>query len=376
MKDDKDETESNPADQPKAPEDPCKCQPTEPVDAKPPGYPQAPVRPPSGCHCPDQVAPTPPCLDDLISEQNSLIVQAETAKAFKSELEGILTKARSASVDYNQDKYIELLDRWKDQDEDISELTRKLTCSVKCWRCVIECYVCPLLTAMRDAERTLYGQRKKYDTIDSIYDLRHWRERDLAFKRETFDRVKSVLGAWESPAKTLDKILTDNANTIKDLGKTLVPDGAKAVFDVILKLIPRHLAIAPPAAVSETKIEKKYTQFCECDPEPAADCCGPYVGIWTLRQRLVGPLPYLVKPSEHFKIICCLVEKRYVPAKNDFAIADSALKTTENEIKRLVDLVTNGLKGFDATARAAIPATARCCGDDIAEDAKPQTPTT
>ena len=38
-------------------------------------------------------------------------------------------------------------------------------------------------------------------TIYSLYDLRHWHERNRDAKKRVFDRVKSVLAVWEKPAR-------------------------------------------------------------------------------------------------------------------------------------------------------------------------------
>ena len=85
------------------------------------------------------------CLEELIDEQAAAIAEAEKAKTFKAELEELLDKAKDASQEYTRDKYDELVKQWVEQDKQIAELIRKLVCAVPCWRCVIECYVCPLL---------------------------------------------------------------------------------------------------------------------------------------------------------------------------------------------------------------------------------------
>src|SRR5205085_1210804 len=114
------------------------------------------------------------------------------------------------------------------------------------------------------------------------------------------------------------------------------------VFDVFLKLVPMHLAIAPPEGPKwQTKIDKKYTVFCWCDTPSPDDCCGPDVGKieWSVRQRLIGPQPYLVDPNDYIPLICCLVKNRYGPAQKELTDAQGELLKVEAEIKRDKDLV-------------------------------------
>src|SRR4029079_14917965 len=105
---------------------------------------------------------------------------------------------------------------------------------------------------------------------------------------------------------TIEKILNDNKTAIDAAGKSMASDAGKVVYDVFFRLVPMHLAIAPPAASgTTTTIGKEYTEFCKCDTGTPDDCCGPDVGEGTLRQRLIGPQPYLIDPNDYFKIICC-----------------------------------------------------------------------
>lgn len=90
---------------------------------------------------------------------------------------------------------------------------------------------------------------------------------------------------------------------------------------------------------------------------------GPDVGEPSLRQRLIGPQPCLVAPGDHFRVICCLVERRYGPAKVAWGKADADYVTVDNQIKRFKAQVGNGLKPFEKDARAAIPAVI-CCGHE------------
>jgi hypothetical protein len=349
----------DPAEQPKPPGDECQPLP----ETTPPTFedPEK-CKPDPACKCPVPPGNDENCLEKLIAEQTKEITAADKAKTFKADLEALLAKAKVASADYTQDKYLKLVKQWEEQDAQIAELVRKLVCAVPCWRCIIECYVCTLLYEIQFAQKKLQGDGTWCTEVHDLQDLLYWYTRDRAVKQRTFTRIKDVLAVWEKPAQTIAKALTDNAKLIADLGKLLGSEATKVVYDVFLELIPLHLAIAPPADSGYvTKIGKQYTEFCQCgEPEPD-DCCGPNVGEPSLRQRLIGPQPYLINPADYFKVICCLVLKRYGPAKDQLGKADAAVITTENEIKRLTAFVDSSLKNFDATARGAIPTVVDCC---------------
>jgi hypothetical protein len=321
----------NPPQEPNTPGNPPpKCQPLDPGPPTPPLTEPKPC--PQACCCPPKPGSTETCLDDLIDEQAKQITEADRAKSFKADLEDLLKKAKSAKQEYTKEKYKDLRDKWDKQDAAIADLIAKLVCAVPCWWCLIECEICPLLYAIRDTELRLNGDGTLTDKVYSLRDLRYWRERNRDAKREVFDRIKLVLAAWEKPAQALDKILADDAKLIEDTKKILATDSTSAVFDVFMKLVPMHLAIAPRGVTS--KVSPEYTKFCECDVGKPDDCCGPDVGNWTVRQRLIGPQPYLVDPDEFFEIICCLAKERYLPAKDLLALAESALAKTESDIKR------------------------------------------
>lgn len=361
---------NGPANQPPVPGDDCKEPPLKnfPPECKP-------TCPEKERHC---TCPTPPtqtehCLEDLIEAQTKKLTVADKAKAFKGELESLLTKAKAASLEYNVDTYKKLVDLWIRQDSDIVDLIRKLECAVPCWRCVIECYVCPLLDELHLAERWLYGDDKTHCELNDLYELRFWHERNRDAAERVFERVKAVLTAWEKPAQTIAKNLETNAKLIIDCRTALGADSAKAVYDVFLKLIPMHLAIAPPVAAPEnwvTKIGNCYTQFCGCDIGEPEACCGPDVGKLSMRQRLIGSQPYLVKPNDYFKVICCLADKRYRPANERLAAATAEFEKYNNAIKSTRAQIDNGLKDFEKKAKAGIPSAIECNGWNLAQ---PQT---
>lgn len=316
------------------------------------------------CNCPPKPSTTSNCLEDLIAKQTADIIAADKAQAFKKDLEALLKAAKDASTNYTRDKYVEFVAEWLRQDAAIAELIRKLVCAVPCWRCILDCYVCPLLNELHYAEKWLYDDGQLYTNVHDLYDLQYWHQRDKAAKQRRFDRITSVMAAWGNPAKTIGEKLTSNKALTETASKVIGTEPGKAIYDVFLVLVPLHLAIAPPATSPEwtTKIDKKYTEFCECNEGTPDACCGPDVGEWSLRQRLIGPQPYLIDPHDYFKLICCLVEKRYAPAKDALSKAEKELAAVGNRIARYEAQFKDGwVKSFETTAKGAIPSVIDCC---------------
>jgi hypothetical protein len=350
------ETDDGPAEQPKDPGGKCAEIPeVEPPKLEDPDK----CEPDPECCCPKQPPESSPtCFDDLIREQAKQLSEGESAKAFKAELEALLAKAKAANLEYTQEKYTALVKEWDRQDREISELIRKFICAVPCWRCLIECFVCPLLYEIRFREHKLWGKGKLYSEVHSLADLRYWHERNRQTKWLVLERIKGVLAVWEKPAQTIGTVLANNDKLIVDLGKRLSSDATKAVYDLFLRLVPMHLLIAPPASSGYvTKIAKQYTEFCECDEGEPDDCCGPDVGVSSLRRRLLGPQPYLINPRDYFAVICCLTKERYLPAKDAYAKAHSAWESVDTEFKRLEAEIVESMKpgAIEQSAKAAFP---------------------
>jgi hypothetical protein len=286
---------------------------------------------PTTCCCPKKPGATETCFDTLIEDQAKLLAAADRAKTFKADLEDILKKAKVAKQDYTKAKYKDLSEKWAKQDGDIADLIAKLVCAVPCWRCVIECEICPLLYAIRDADLALNGDGTLTDKVYSLRDQRNWLERDRDAKKDVFDRIKAVLSAWEKPAQTIEKILADNAKLIEDIKKIIATDSVTAIYDVFMRLVPMALAIKPEGA--NTKIKAEYRDICCGDKGKPDACCGPDVGRLSVRQGLLGPQPYLVDPDLLFDILCCLVNQRYKDAKDHLTDAEAALVAIELKIK-------------------------------------------
>lgn len=324
----------------------------EPLGAAP----EAPELPtpkdcPQPCHCPTPPGGTPTdCLDTLIKGQTKLVKQADRAKAFVDELTAIQGKVASAQADYTQARYKDLLKIWQDQDKLIADLVQKLVCAVPCWECLLECRLCPELTEIRRLEDELNGTGALTKDVFSLTDLQFWHQRNVTQMQARVDRIKLVLSAWEKPSGTLGDVLDKNGKLIEDTQKIIATDSAKAVYDVFMTLLPRHWAIRPRKAVSS--IDIKFVKICKCDDGTPDDCCGPDLGIVSLRNRLLGPLPYIVDPADLPIIICCILTDRLAPASDQLAAAQAALAATttliEQKTKQIADKTANIEAGFRA----------------------------
>jgi hypothetical protein len=349
---------STPADQPMPPGNGTACQkfPT----ATPPTVDEPEACPPTGCTCPTTPGTTVNCLESLIDAQAASIAEAQNATAFKDALSKLLDSAKKASQDYTRDKYDSLLKQWVEQDAAIAELLRRLECCVECWKCVLECHVCTLVDQVVMAERWLYKGGLP-TTANNLYDLLNWHERNREAADRTFTRIKAVIDVWATPAKTIDAALAANKGLIKSAGDLLSTDPGKAVYDVFLKLVPMHLAIAPPSTSGvTTSIDERFTEFCACDTGTPDACCGPDVGVLSVRERIVGAQPYLIDPNDYFTLVCCLVQQRYAPARAELGKADAGLTSVKNRIAKFKAL-TDGIKDFEKTARPAVPSQINCC---------------
>ncbi len=361
-----------PANQPKPPGDGSGCY-DHPTTTPPTLDPPQPCPPPDpSCKCPTPPGSTSNCLEDLIAKKTADTSALEKDGAFNKELDDLLKAAKTASQNYSRDKYEELIEKWIQEDLALVKLVQGLVCIVPCWRCIIDCFVCPLLNELRNAKKWLYDDGKLITTVNDLFDLQYWLTRDKEVKDQRVTRIKDVLNAWKTPSTTIEKTLNENKQLMDSLESFIKPPhGGKAVYDIFLFLIPRHLAIAPPATSLEltTRIDKKFTEFCPCDIAIPDDCCGPNVGDLTFRERLVGPLPYLIDPNDYFKLICCLVEKRYAPATDALSKVDSQLTNVNAKIARYKAALGDTWKAdFEKNARAAIPSDIDCCDYEKHDD--------
>lgn len=347
--------------------DPLKCNDLKDPEPPKPDDPSPCFKPnqTNACNCPPGSGGSSNCLDDLIDAQAKVIAAAERAKTFKTDLEALLGKAKAAEQEYTKDKYDALVKLWWERDDELVKLIKNLVCAVPCWRCVIDCYVCPLLNELFVAEKRLYGDGALPTKVANLYELQCWHARDKDAKDRRFQRIKTILTAWEKPAQTLEKILSDNKTAIVEAGKLLASDPGKVTYDVFLKILPMHLAIAPrPGA--ETNIKAVYRTFCEdCRTGTEDECCGIDVREASLRQRLIGRQPYLIEPNEYIKLVCCLATKRYRPAKDALAESIAEGARVDALIKRYKEQVEKGLATFEKDVKRAIPSALTCCAEKL-----------
>jgi hypothetical protein len=381
------------------------------------------------CECPDTNGKPPTsCLDDLIRSQGVVVKKAERAKAFVDELTAIQGKVTSAQSDYTQRRFLDLKQEWLEQDKAINDLIRKVVCAVHCWKCLLECRLCKQLTEIRTLEERLNGPGDLVTdmglptAVSSLFDLRHWHERNVANMQARLDRINLVLTAWEKPSDTLGDVLEKNDKLIEDTQKVVATDPVKAVYDIFMTLVPRHWAIRPRNDDVKSQIDPKYVRICECKndpaPEPAPDkpategygtnqdtanrkiedkdpnrnenpdpkpddkkckcdegtpdeCCGPDVGILNLRQRLIGPLPYIVEPKAFPEIICCLTTERLTPASDLLAEAQAQLAATSAEIEQVTKSIDDKKNSIESAFVAGLPTPFDCEPYESTDDKPP-----
>lgn len=401
----------DPAPQPNPPNGPedCKC-PSPIIPVPPLDEPVVCKEPKCGCKCPDPGSSTSDCLETFVSKRTGDTGAAEQA-SLKAELVKLVETAKKAKQDYSRDVYKDLVEQWKKQDRDIADLLRKLECSVWCWDCIFKCHVCAFLHELRKAEILLQGNGEMYANVHHLYDQRYWLECDRIVKLRSLNRIKSVLKAWESPSASIQKALNENKKLIETSGPLLGTQPGKAIYDIFFKLVPLHLAIAPQSGGEiVTKIDARFTTLCGCcetkpgtdtettddesadttqtgntskdgnggtekecpEPDPS-NCCGPEVGELSFRERLIPPQANLIDPNDYFKLICCLVERRYEPAVIAIIDVDRQLAELKSTIDRHEKAIGQGWQGeFEKNAKAAIPSVIDCCEYEIKPEPEPE----
>lgn len=337
-----------------------KCKPL--VTPDPPKLPD-PEECPQPCCC-----PPPPggdgfaCLTDLIRDQSNLAEQAATAKAFADALRALQDKAIEARAQYTRTKFEALKKTWTDQDSQIAALAHQVGCTVKCWRCLLECRLCELLYDIRSLERQLHGTGVFHDKVDTLQELAQWHERNLAERQAVFDRIKAILSAWEDTVKNLEDALERNKALIEAIKSMISSEPAAAIYALFVKLIPTHVAIQPRDKDGKptTTIDPMYIDLCDCDEDEVDDCCGPNTGLLSVRHRLIPPLPYLVDPDKFFEVLCCLIKERYLKANAALAKAGADYEVAKQDVERVTALIKAKTGSLEADFKAELSGRIDC----------------
>lgn len=303
------------------------------------------------CNCPTGTPPTRTCFDRMITKQDNIANRAEQAKRIKVALEEMKTSANAAKLTYTRQKYEDFKKRWAKLDKDIIGAIETVTCNINCWWCVIECHICPLLYRIRWVEERLYGDGTLIGQVHSLSDLEYWHKRNVDAKQQVFDRIELVLNAWKNPTTSIEAALAANEAAV---GTIRSMDPIDALLKVVFELVPLHIAIAPRDIDSPrdipTNIDSKYLELCgDCDPAlDPDDCCGADVSLPSARQRLVPPQAFIVDPDRYFDILCCLVTRRYEPAKRQLEQAQEVRDAISADIIALKEELKSRLaKPFD-----------------------------
>src|SRR6478735_5290876 len=136
-----------------------KC-PDLPAGPDEPKLPDPPACEPQDCNCPALPPSTANCLQTLIDEQAKKAANGASAAAFKKELDDLLKQANAANQKYTQDKYKDFKSRWSVLDAGIVDLIAKTKCALPCWRCIVECELCTLITNIRNLDFRVNGDGK------------------------------------------------------------------------------------------------------------------------------------------------------------------------------------------------------------------------
>jgi hypothetical protein len=107
-------------------------------------------------------------------------------------------------------------------------------------------------------------------------------------------------------------------------------------------------------AREQTSIKDKFIKICCCPEGTPDDCCGPDVGILTLRERILGLLPYIIDPANLTKMICCLTKERLEPASSQLADAQANLAAVNAEIDQTTQMITDKTAGLEAAFKAEL----------------------
>jgi hypothetical protein len=290
-------------------------------------------------------------IDDLIDSISGTLASAAIQKDLKAELAAFLQKARSAADNYTVHKHRELVKRWEDQDKQIADLITSLKAQPGWEKGLSE--ICPALFEPIAQLKLQLAGTKAADPPDEpalakhgLYWKRIWQLGNRDSLKRAYEQQKLTLAAWENPAQSLEKILSDDASLIDEARKTIGQQPAPTLpFDLFVKLVPTHLHIKPPAgktAVLPIDGVLPGGEAWKVSCSAAAN--------WLLKEKpsLIEPKDYPAKYEDVLQLYNGAVEK--------LAAAESELKKTEDAIERSVRQIAERLKSADKDAKAALQA--------------------
>ena len=232
------------------PENDCPPRPKDPADQPhPPGVDKCqdlpPTTPPKlkdpekcvpDCDCPRTPPTDTNCLEQLISQQGAEIAAAEKAKAFKADLEALLVKAKAAGQEYTRREVRKARQAVGGTGHGDRRARAKgdLRAAVLALRHRVLHLPAPERHALcrAGARRRRHASTPRSTTSTTCSTGgRATRKR----RNGRFNRIKTVLAAWEKPAATIEKVLTDNQALIDSIGKLVGTDPGRAVYDVFLR---------------------------------------------------------------------------------------------------------------------------------------------
>jgi hypothetical protein len=285
-------------------------------------------------------------IETALNEVSVQLGAAERKKEYKTKLDSLLQITNGAMAEYSGKKYQELLKRWKDLDDLVTKLQTELTASFPQWETQLKTSVGPLFATLT-GQRQQLGQRTEpaqpSSGKDSLYTQRDRQQVQLELAQAHSDQALAALMAWASPARNIEKVLSENERTASEIGKMPIaqPDAATRLYDMFFKLLPMHWLIAPPSEQERVNPEKYVVKVAGAPS-------------WEALLQMLGPQPRLIEPSAYLAQLGQHQLKQYKDAQNALAKADGALKGTLEEIKRIEKALDKPLDALEKNAKAAL----------------------
>ena len=155
-------------------------------------------------------------------------------------------------------------------------------------------------------------------------------------KERRLDRIKGVLAAWEKPATTIEK---SRRTTMPRLIETAEQRPGQRPSKAVVRRVPATRAdasgdrAAGELGMDDRRSARSTRSSASATPASRTTAAVPTSASQPVRQRLIGPQPYLIDPNDYFDVICCLVEKRYARRRTRWARRKSSWPRSSDRIK-------------------------------------------